>query len=152
MREKRSLIQTCGRAARNVHGRVIMYADRITKSMKFCMDETARRRGIQQAYNEEHGITPRSTKAAINPLEADEKVEARASGRGKGKGKGKVDPTPIGLGEIPDSELLPAELTKRVAELRETMSGLAKELRYEEAARVRDRVRVLEARLLEVAS
>ncbi len=150
LREKRSLIQTCGRAARNLNGRVIMYADRITKSMKICIDETERRRRIQRAYNEEHGIVPRSTQAALNPLEADEKVEARTSGRKRGAEP--VGEAPVGLGEIPDRELLPAELTARIGELREQMIDLANELRYEDAARIRDRVRVLEARALELAS
>jgi excinuclease ABC subunit B len=152
LREKRSLIQTCGRAARNLHGRVIMYADRITKSMEVCISETERRRAIQEAYNAEHGITPRSTSAPISPLESDERAEA--AGRRKGKGKGKDserDAVPIGVGVIPDDELIGDELRQRLGELREEMVALAKELRYEEAARVRDRIRVLEARALEVA-
>ena len=152
LREKRSLIQTCGRAARNLHGRVIMYADRVTKSMEVCISETERRRAIQEAYNAEHGITPRSTSAPINPLESDERAEAAGRRRGKGKGKdSERDAVPIGVGVIPDDELIGDELRQRLGELREEMVALAKELRYEEAARVRDRIRVLEARALEVA-
>ncbi|MEZ4380246.1 MAG: excinuclease ABC subunit UvrB [Nannocystaceae bacterium] len=150
LREKRSLIQTCGRAARNLHGRVIMYADRITKSMEICMSETERRRSVQQAYNEAHGITPRSTSAPINPLESDERAESAGRRRSKGKERER-DAVPVGVGVIPDDELLGAELRQRLGELREEMVALAKDLRYEEAARVRDRIRVLEARALEVA-
>jgi excinuclease ABC subunit B len=70
LRSARSLIQTIGRAARNVNGRVFMYADRITEAMRFAMDETVRRRAIQQKYNETHGITPTTTKRSIKDMNA----------------------------------------------------------------------------------
>ncbi len=144
LRAARSLLQTCGRAARNLHGRVIMYADRITDSMKVVIDETARRRTIQHAYNLEHGIVPRSTRAKISSLEQD-KPTPGAKGRGKGPAKQML---PIGVDTIRDQDLLPKELDDRIKELESQMRGLAKELRYEEAAKLRDRLRVLETRKL----
>jgi excinuclease ABC subunit B len=144
LRAERSLLQTCGRAARNLHGRVIMYADRITDSMKVVIDETARRRAIQEAYNVEHGIVPRSTRAKLTPLEQD-KPTPGAKGRGKGPAKPML---PIGVDAIRDEDLLPSELDDRMKEIESQMRGLAKELRYEEAAKLRDRLRVLETRKL----
>jgi excinuclease ABC subunit B len=144
LRETKSLIQTCGRAARNLRGTVIMYADRITKSMEACIEVTTKRRLTQAAYNEEHGITPHSTHAPINSLESDKPPEP--VGRGKQPTAAEV---PIGLGPITDADLLPEELNGRIAELRAQMAELAKALRYEEAAKIRDRIRVLEARKLE---
>ncbi len=70
LRAERSLIQTCGRAARNEHGKVIMYGDRITRSMQVCLDETARRRKIQHEHNLKHGITPQTVKRKVNDLRA----------------------------------------------------------------------------------
>ena len=142
LRETKSLIQTCGRAARNLHGQVIMYADRITKSIQACMEETGRRRIAQAEYNEIHGIIPRSTNAPINSLEVDAKPDAPPK-------KTKASDLPIGLGPLTDADLLPEELNGRIAELRAQMTELAKALRYEEAAKMRDRLRVLEARKLE---
>ncbi|MCY1011147.1 excinuclease ABC subunit UvrB [Nannocystis pusilla] len=150
LREYKSLIQTCGRAARNLHGTVIMFADRMTDSMRACIEETSRRREVQAAYNKEHGIVPRSTHAAINPLEAEAKPDTAPS-RGK-QAKAPVNELPVGLGPLTDGELLPSELDSRIGELKAQMVELAKALRYEEAARIRDRIRVLEARRLEFAS
>ncbi|HEY8377956.1 MAG TPA: excinuclease ABC subunit UvrB, partial [Nannocystis sp.] len=147
LREYKSLIQTCGRAARNVNGTVLMFADRITDSMRACIDETNRRRAAQAAYNKEHGIVPRSTHAAINPLQAEAKAETQPA-RGKAA-KAPAAELPVGLGPLSDAELLPQEIDGRIAELRAEMIELAKALRYEEAARIRDRIRVLEARRLE---
>ncbi len=145
LREYKSLIQTCGRAARNLHGRVLMYADRITPSMRRCIDETQRRREIQQAYNAEHGITPKSTQAALTPLQDD-----RADPRQTQAKQPKPDALPLGLGPLADTDLLPDEVPGRVEELKAEMAKLAGELRYEEAAKVRDRLRVLQARQLEL--
>jgi len=152
LRSARSLIQTSGRAARNSEGRVIMYADRITASMQETLDVTEERRAVQQAYNTEHGITPTSVRRSISKVSNDKSENAvpMAKGRGKGRGsKKEADAMPIGVGELRDSDLLPAELKGRIAELRGEMQTLAKELRYEEAARLRDRVHVLEAKQLE---
>jgi excinuclease ABC subunit B len=142
LRETKSLIQTCGRAARNQNGMVIMYADRITNSMQTCIQVTNDRRATQAEYNRVHGITPRSTHAPINSLEQDAKPEAPVR-------KQKPSEVPVGLGPVTDADLLPQELTGRIAELRAEMTELAKALRYEDAARLRDRIRVLEARKLE---
>jgi excinuclease ABC subunit B len=147
LREYKSLIQTCGRAARNLNGTVLMFADRMTDSMRACIEETQRRREVQAAYNKEHGIVPRSTHAPINPLEAEAKPDS-APARGKAA-KAPVSEVPVGLGPMSDAELLPSEIDARIGELRAQMVELAKALRYEEAARIRDRIRVLEARRLE---
>jgi len=152
LRSARSLIQTVGRAARNAEGRVIMYADRVTDSMQETLNETERRRAVQQAYNAEHGITPRTVKRSISRVsnEKSEMPAPAAKGRGKGRGRKKdADVIPVGVGEIRDEDLLPGELDGRIGELRDQMQTLAKELRYEEAARIRDRIHVLEARQLE---
>jgi excinuclease ABC subunit B len=150
LRAERSLMQTCGRAARNLHGRVIMYADRITESMRKAIAETERRRTIQAEHNAAHGIVPRSTRAKISPLEQDKPAPGSGKG-GKGagrKGRGGAEALPIGLDQARDTDLLPRELPERIRELEGQMRALAKELRYEEAAALRDRVRVLEARRL----
>jgi len=149
LRSSRSLIQTIGRAARNLEGRVIMYADRITDSMRYALDETDRRRKVQAEYNEKHGIVPRSTTRGASNLE-NEKRQMGDRKPAKGAKPVAAD-LPVGVSEIRDGDLLPAEIEARISELRQQMAALAKDLRYEEAAQVRDRIRVLEARRLEYA-
>ena len=120
LRSETSLIQTIGRAARNVDGRVIMYADVVTLSMKRAIDETERRRGIQEAYNQKHGITPKSIiKKVHNVLEITSKA--------------KPD-------EIVQSE---AEREERIKLLTEDMMKAVRELEFEEAARLRDEIYAL---------
>ncbi len=151
LRSARSLIQTIGRAARNVEGRVIMYADRITDSMRYAMEETDRRRKVQADYNVAHGIVPTTTRRGVDKLENEKKqAEKRTGGRAPSAAAG-AQHLPVGMAEIRDMDLLPGELDARLAELRQQMAGLAKELRFEDAAAVRDRIRVLEARRLEFA-
>jgi excinuclease ABC subunit B len=137
LRAERSLIQTCGRAARNVRGRVIMYADRITASMKVAIDETARRRSIQQEYNQKHGITPQTVQRAIQDLrgsvyEADyHEVELpKAAEKAPAYGKGKLGAR---------------EAEKRIAELKKAMHAAAEALEFERAARIRDEIKAIEA-------
>lgn len=151
LRSTRSLIQTMGRAARNVDGRVMMYADRITESMRVAIDETERRRATQEAYNQAHGLVPRSTKRSISEIvnEKSMRSETAVPTRGKGKGKRTVDQLPVGATEVEDAALTPTELKERIKALHGEMMAFAQELRYEEAAGVRDRIRTLEARQLE---
>ncbi len=132
LRSQRSLIQTCGRAARNIHGRVLMYGDGITRSMQACLDETGRRRVKQLAYNEEHGITPETVKKGLRSIL--ESIEE----------KDYVTPV-VGVSESGEACLPPKEIPKLVKRLRKEMLAAAKELDFEKAAALRDRVKQLEA-------
>jgi len=130
LRSQRSLIQTCGRAARNINGRVLMYGDSITRSMQACIDETGRRRIRQLAYNEEHGITPETVKKGLRSIldSIEEKDYVTAPG----------------VAEAGEEYLSPKEIPKLVKKLRKEMLAAAKELNFEKAAALRDRVRKLE--------
>jgi len=136
LRSERSLIQTCGRAARNVNGEVIMYADKITKSMQAAIDETDRRRVIQGAYNKEHGITPETVKSSIKDVvssiyEADYYTVGKAA-------------------EDDAAYIAPHELPKRIKELHKEMNAAAKRLDFERAAELRDEVAKLEKMQVEL--
>jgi excinuclease ABC subunit B len=122
LRSKEALIQTMGRAARHVDGHVIMYADTMTTAMREAIDETYRRRSIQEAYNKEHGITPRSIKKAIRDIT--ERVRAVA------ETKAPYTPTPISREEV----------VRLIKELETQMRRAAKNLEFEKAALLRDRI------------
>jgi excinuclease ABC subunit B len=128
LRSPRSLIQTCGRAARNAEGRVIMYADKVTDAMGECIGETERRRELQTAYNEEHGITPQTVKKAIRDLRpgAPERDYLAVPG---GAAEGQAD-------EVDDPTVL-------VERLRGEMAAAAEALEFERAAELRDRIKEL---------
>ena len=128
LRSATSLIQTVGRAARNANGRVIMYADTITQSMEKAIGETERRRKIQLAYNEKHGITPKTIQKEVRELIALGKVEDVAEVRT----------------EAPKKRLSPKEREKTIEKLRAEMRDAAKRLEFERAAYLRDRIRQLE--------
>ena len=140
LRSTGSLIQTFGRAARNVHGHVILYADTVTASMRAAMDETERRRAKQTAYNTEHGITPRSTRKSLeSPLDA-LYVDTSSSSRGKGRGC---------ASRQDDAVPLTAEDTAALVQrLEKEMREAARELEFERAAALRDRIRALRERLI----
>ena len=137
LRAERSLIQTIGRAARNDHGKVIMYADRETDSMKKAISETRRRRALQEAYNTEHGITPTTIKKAIQELTGTAQDDFVDLGKVKLPKKGKK--------EIP-----PQELPSMIAHLKKEMFDLAEALEFEKAAALRDRIKQLEELALAV--
>ncbi len=129
LRSTRSLIQTCGRAARNVDGRVIMYADKITRSMQACLDETERRRKKQLAHNKKHGITPQSIKKSLTSIL-------------DGLGRVKED-----LALIAEAQTLygnAEELRKEIAKTKKQMLAAAADLDFEKAAELRDRMLRLE--------
>jgi excinuclease ABC subunit B len=129
LRGETSLVQTIGRAARNVNGRVLMYADRETDSMRTAIRETDRRRAIQLAYNEEHGITPETVRKGISEMSEFLAMEDRApSKRRRRRGKGPEDPD---------------ELERTIVSLEEEMLAAADDLRFEEAARIRDELKEL---------
>lgn len=143
LRSTGSLIQTFGRAARNAQGRVILYADTVTASMKAAMDETARRRARQTAYNEEHGITPRSTtKSLESPLDTLYVDNDAARGRGRGRSGGKAK---AGGDAVP---LTAEDTAALVLKLEKEMRQAARDLEFEQAAELRDRIRALRARLI----
>ena len=134
LRSETSLIQTVGRAARNADGHVIMYADTITDSMRSAIDETNRRREIQQKYNEEHGITPQTIKKAVRDLISISKA-AEADEEDFRKEPESMDAR---------------ELDKLAKELSKKMRQAAAELNFEEAARLRDRMKEVKQMLLEL--
>ena len=128
LRGETSLVQTIGRAARNVNGRVLMYADKETDAMRAAMSETDRRRAIQIAYNEEHGITPTTVRKGISEMSELLAMEDRAPPRRRKRT------------ERWDS---PEELEKTIVALEEEMLMAADDLRFEEAGRIRDELREL---------
>ena len=134
LRSETSLIQTIGRAARNSEGRVIMYADKITDSMRRALDETERRRAIQQAYNEEHGITPTTIKKAIRDLISVSK---------------KVAEEELNFKKDPES-MSREELEKLIADIQKKMKKAAGDLNFELAAQYRDQMVQLKTILQEV--
>lgn len=134
LRSETSLIQTIGRAARNVDGHVIMYADKMTDSMRAALGETERRRAIQQRYNEEHGITPQSIKKAVRDLISTSKVIA------KEEVQFEKDP------ESMDRE----ELEKLIGEVQKKMKRAAADLNFEAAAELRDKLIELKKHLQEI--
>ena len=122
LRSETSLIQTIGRAARNAHGRVLMYADKITPAMRAAMDETARRRSIQDAYNREHGIVPKTIVKSVRDL-----IEISASPEPAQKGRGNVKMTRV-------------EREREIAKLEKKMKEAAKMMEFEYAAVLRDEI------------
>src|SRR5206468_4777130 len=127
LRSETSLSQTAGRAARNLRGRVIFYADAVTDSMRRAMDETARRRALQEAYNREHGIVPASIVKQVNsPLVRMANLDY-------------YEVPTVPRPELPDAE----SLRRRITELEKQMKGAARELDFEKAAAIRDEIRGL---------
>lgn len=140
LRSSGSLIQTFGRAARNAHGKVLLYADSVTPSMRAAMDETLRRREKQQAWNEERHITPTSI---VKPLSTPFDGLYADSGEKKGKrGKGKAAPS------APDAEVTAHTVAQHIRQLERDMREAARQLEFEQAAGLRDRIRQLRARFL----
>ena len=131
LRGETSLIQTIGRAARNVKGRVLMYADKETQAMRVAIAETDRRREIQIAYNREHGITPETVQKGISEISEFLSMESKSSPRTRRRVRA-------------DQEVAsPEDLEKLIVELEEEMLASADELRFEEAARIRDELKEL---------
>ena len=138
LRSKTSLVQTIGRAARNVNGRVLLYADKMTDSLNYAIGETNRRRAKQEAYNTEHGITPASVTAKINDIL--DSVFDRAD---------RVD---VQIGDDGGNNMVGKSIRDVISELEQKMQNAAANLEFEEAARIRDEIRRLEASELEIGS
>ena len=136
LRSETSLIQTIGRAARNVDGHVIMYADTITDSMRRAIDETNRRREIQQRYNEEHGITPQTIRKAVRELISMSLKEAKEDEKSR---KGRVSKDPDLMNK--------KELGKEIERITKKMNQAAAELNFEMAALLRDEMIELKVKL-----
>ena len=153
LRSDTAMIQTIGRAARNVNGHVIMYADRVTGSMQRAIDETDRRRAVQEAYNIEHNITPKSVSKDVKELIELTKIEEDMVTDGKGfspkKGKKKSSTTGMDHGHEPYAQdisspkvadITPEELFNKIEELDRQMKAAAKQLEFEKAAKLRDQL------------
>ncbi len=155
LRSDKSLIQTIGRAARNVSGQVIMYADKITPSMELAIEETNRRRAKQTAYNTERGLDPQPLRKKIADItemlareDEDSQELLKTWQRGEGKGKGKSPVPALGHKASRDPAAMPStELAELVQELTEQMKAAAAELQFELAARLRDEISDLKREL-----
>ena len=138
LRSARSLIQTIGRAARHINGKAILYGDVVTKSMQKAIDETDRRRGKQEAYNQRHGIEPQSIRKAIKEIiEGVDGVSLSSGGQHRGRKSQNLE----SLSGI--SSMAPGELGKRINELEKQMYTYARDLEFELAAQVRDELTLL---------
>jgi excinuclease ABC subunit B len=138
LRSETSLIQTIGRAARNVRGKVILYADRITDSMQRALAETERRRTLQLEYNAKHGITPQTIKKTISDIVAALSLETKKQTESKSQKKLKV--------------MTPPQMAELIKELELEMYKAAKELQFERAAKIRDEIKELRKELIGVVS
>jgi excinuclease ABC subunit B len=145
LRSETSLIQTMGRAARNVDGQVVMYADTVTASMQAAISETQRRRRVQQEYNAAHGIDPQTIRKAVTDILAHLRPAETAPVPGKDRRSRTHDRVRSDLGELPGDEL-----ERLIRTLEEEMHEAAADLRFEYAARLRDEVRDLKRELREV--
>src|SRR3954462_12678996 len=145
LRSKTSLIQTTGRAARNVDGQVIMYADTVTDSMKRAIGETNRRRGLQEADNKEHGIDPQTIRKAATDILAHLRPDDEAPRPGKDRRSRRRDRARSDFAEMPQDEL-----ARLIRTLEEEMHDAAADLRFEYAARLRDEIHDLKRELKEV--
>ena len=153
LRSDTAMIQTIGRAARNVNGHVIMYADRVTGSMQRAIDETDRRRAVQEAYNIEHHITPKSVSKDVKELIELTKIEEDmvTDGKGLSPKKGKKKASAVGMDHGHESyaqeaaatkvaEITAEELYNKIEELDRQMKAAAKQLEFEKAAKLRDQL------------
>ena len=138
LRGETSLVQTIGRAARNVKGRVIMYADKESAAMRNAISETNRRRAIQVAYNEEHGITPETVRKGISDMGDFLALDSKVPGR-----RQPAQAAP----RAAEEQMSPEELSKTLVELEEEMLLAADELRFEYAAKLRDEIKTLRREL-----
>ena len=143
LRSERSLIQTIGRAARNLNGKAILYADKITPSMEKAIEETDRRREKQIAFNLEHGITPKSATRSITDKIDTGEVEEDLNDN-------QAIPSSSGLPDV-DIEILrsPDLLAKEINRLEKQMKQFSRELKFEDAAKVRDKVLELRAYIVQ---
>jgi excinuclease ABC subunit B len=135
LRGKTALIQTIGRAARNVNGKVLLYADKLTEAIQGALDETNRRRAKQLAYNEEHGITPESIVKGVSDIAEFLSLEAPTVPGRRRRGRAEVE------------GMSPSEMEKLVIQLEEEMFAAAEELRFEYAAKLRDEIKDLRREL-----
>jgi excinuclease ABC subunit B len=148
LRSERSLVQTCGRAARNAEGRVILYADTITRSMRYTIDETNRRRAIQEAYNREHNIVPQTI---ISEIKDSMNQHLKASGY-QPEPYARADQAALPLAA--EAEVVYGsvdELRREIEELEQKMLAAAEKLAFEEAAAYRDRINELKLLELDLA-
>jgi excinuclease ABC subunit B len=147
LRSETSLIQMIGRAARNVAGEVVMYADTVTDSMTRALSETNRRRAVQEAYNAEHGINPQTIRKAVTDILAVLRPdEAKVTAPGRGQRSTRRDAK-----RLEQVKSLPAaDLARLIQSLRDEMHEASGDLRFEYAARLRDEIKDLERELREI--
>jgi len=146
LRSTGSLIQTIGRAARNLRGKAILYADRITASMQRALEETDRRRQKQIAHNLAHGITPKSVvKAVVDVMEGAREVAANAEAGDTGARGKRRAASGVAQPRVDYAALSPEQLGSRLAKLEKQMYEHAHNLEFEQAARLRDEIRKVKA-------
>ena len=150
LRSETSLIQTIGRAARNVDGKVVMYADKVTDSMQRAISETMRRRGVQQAYNAEHGIDPQTIRKAVTDILSLIRPNESAPMPGKDRRSRMRDDKRKPSGAVALHDLPSDELERLIRTLEEEMHEASADLRFEYAARIRDEINDLKRELKDI--